>query len=84
MLPVGGTVLVVSTLALVAVGLFALTVPFAGEAWPWRLAWAAAAALLAWRNIRAGIAIISAFDWRPLPAVLLTSALIVAAWLRLP
>ena len=85
MLPIGAAVLVASILALAAVIALAVAAPFLGmpsllllEGW---CAFAAAAAL--W-NARGGIALMSAFDWRPLPLVLLSSGMIVAAWLALP
>ena len=80
MLPVGVGVMVVSALALVAVALLALATPFRGGQWWWTEAWAVIAAAVALRNTLAGIAITAAFEWRPLPLVLLTSAGIVGAW----
>ena len=85
MLPLGATVLVASVLALPAV--LALGVDVAirkPPAWGWTAGWALLAAAVALRNARAGIAMMSAFDWRPLPLVLVLSALAVAGWLALP
>lgn len=79
-LPVGVTVLVGSAIALIAVVLLALAAPFRGGAWWWTEAWVVVAALVAMRNMFAGIAITAAFDWRPVPLVLLTSVAIVALW----
>ncbi len=81
MLPVGGTVLVVSAFALILVAALGLDMLVRRPpGWGWPAAWALAAAAVAIRNMRAGIAIMSAFDWRPLPAVLLVSGAIAAAW----
>ena len=80
MLPVGVVVMVVSAFAFVAVTLLALATPFAGGAAWWTVSWALAAAGVAARNTLAGIAITAAFDWRPLPLVLLLSGGIIAAW----
>ena len=80
MLPVGVVVLIVSALALVAAVLLALAAPFRGGQWLWIELWAIAAAVVALRNTLAGIAITAAFDWRPLPLALATSAAIVGAW----
>ena len=85
MLPVGATVLVVSLFALLAV--LALGVDMAvrrPESWGWTAIWAVVAGGVAMRNMRAGIDMMSAFDWRPLPVTLLLSALVVAGWLALP
>jgi hypothetical protein len=80
MLPVGVVIMVVSAVAFVAVVLLALVTPIRGGAWEWTLLWAIVAAVVAARNTLAGIAITAAFDWRPVPLVLLLSTLIVAAW----
>ena len=80
MLPFGAVTVIVSAVALVAVLLFALAALFrAGAGW-WYIGWALLALVVAARNLRAGIAIMAAFDWRPAPLVLATSAAIVAAW----
>lgn len=78
MLPFGAATLVVSTVALVAVALLAVAAPFRGGAW--YVVWALLAALVAVRNMRAGIAIMAGFDWRPAPLVLARSGAIVAGW----
>lgn len=80
MLPFGAITASISAIALISVVLFALAAPFRGGAWWWHTVWAALAALVALRNMRAGIALMATFDWRPAPLVLATSALIVAAW----
>ena len=80
MLPVGVVVMVASALAFVTVALLALAAPFWVSHWGWTEGWALVAAALAVRNALAGIAITAAFDWRPLPLVLLRSEAIVAAW----
>lgn len=79
MLPVGAVVTIVSALAFFAVAALALASPLYGGSWWWTL-WAIVAAAVALRNTLAGIAIMAAFDWRPVPLALLTSGLIVAAW----
>ena len=84
MLPVGGLFLVVSTIAFVAVVACAV-VALAMGGWPWSLLiWCVFAALVAAWNARAGIEMMSAFDWRPLPLALLLSAAAVTGWLALP
>ena len=80
MLPVGVVVMVASALALVSVALLMIAAPFRGGAWWWTELWALAAAAVALRNMLAGIAITAAFDWRPLPLVLVSSIAIAATW----
>lgn len=80
MLPVGVLVMVVSALAFVAVVLLALAAPFLGGQWWWTEAWALVAAAVALRNTLAGIEITAAFDWRPLPLVVLLGGAVVGAW----
>lgn len=81
MLPVGGTVLVASAFALILVAALGLDMLVRRPpGWGLPAAWALVAAAVAIRNMRAGIAIMSAFDWRPLPAVLLVSGAVVATW----
>lgn len=81
MLPVGAAVLVVSALAFVAVVALALATPWVGGAdWRWTEMWCLLAGTVALRNARAGIGVMSAFDWRPVPAVLALSGAVVAAW----
>lgn len=83
MLPVGGTMFVGSTLALLTVTAMAVDlVVHARFGWP--LAWSLAASAAALWNARAGIAMMCAFDWRPLPLTLALSAAVVASWLALP
>ena len=85
MLPVGGTVLVVSAFALLLVAALGVDVALRRPAgWGWTAGWSLVAIAVALRNMRAGIAMMSAFDWRPLPVTLLLSALVVAGWLALP
>lgn len=85
MLPVGGTVLVVSAFALLLVGGLGVDVTIRQPAgWGWVAGWSTVAAGVALRNMRAGIAMMSAFDWRPLPLTLLLSALVAVGWLALP
>lgn len=81
MLPVGVVVTVVSFVAFFAVAAFALGLPWRGV-WYW--VWTAGALLVAGRNTLTGIAILSSFDWRRLPAVVLLSAIVLAGWLALP
>jgi hypothetical protein len=81
MLPVGAIVTVFSFVAFFAVLAFALSLPWRG-AWYW--VWTAGALAVAGRNTLAGIAIMSSFDWRRLPSVLILSALVLAGWLALP
>ncbi len=84
MLPVGATVFVMSMLALIAVTARAV-VALAIGGWPWSLLlWCMGAAAVALWNARAGIMMMSAFDWRPLPVTLLLSGTVVAGWLALP
>ncbi|HEU0045941.1 hypothetical protein [Sphingomonas sp.] len=80
MLPVGATITIVSVIAFGAVVLLALAAPIRGGPWLWTMLWALAAAAAAVRNILAGIAIMAAFDWRPVPGVLLWSGVVVAGW----
>lgn len=80
MLPFGAVTLSASAIAFLAVAVLALVSPFRPGAWWWYTAWALLAAPVAARNMLAGIAIMAAFDWRPVPLVLATSAAIVAAW----
>lgn len=85
MLPVGCTVLVVSAFALLLVAALGIDVAMRQPpAWGWTAAWSVIAVAVALRNMRAGIAMMSAFDWRPLPVTLLLSGVVVAAWLALP
>ena len=85
MLPVGATVLVASFFALLAVIALAVDVAVRRpEGWTWTALWTLVAAVIAVRNMRAGIDIMSAFDWRPLPMTLLLSALVLAGWMALP
>lgn len=85
MLPVGVIVLVAAVLAFVAVLALAIVSPFAGRAaLGWVEAWCLLADVVAVRNARAGIEMMSAFDWRPLPVTLFLSVVVVAAWLALP
>ena len=85
MLPVGAITLVVSAFALLSVlvlgGDVAVRQPSAAG---WTIGWCAFAAVIAWWNMRAGIAMMCAFDWRPLPFASLRSAAVVAGWLALP
>lgn len=84
MLPVGGIVLVASVVGLLAILALALDGLIRGEgAWLLMLWCVVATAAAVW-NMRAGIAMMSAFDWRPLPLALLRSAGVVAGWLALP
>lgn len=79
MLPVGGTLTVVSALALVAVAaLAAATVLGGGTAAT--LVWCAFSLWGAVWNLVRSIEIMSAFDWQPLPGVLLVSAAILATF----
>lgn len=81
MLPVGATVLVASALALILVAALGLDLLVRRPAgWGWTGVWALVASAVALRNMRAGIAVMSAFDWRPLPLTLLLSAAITASW----
>ena len=80
MLPVGVVLMVASAVAFVALVLLAIVAPVRGGAWLPTFVWALVAALVAVRNIFAGIAITAAFDWRPLPLALILSVLIVAAY----
>ena len=85
MLPVGGTVLIVSAFALILVAALGMDVAIRRPSgWAWVAGWSVLAVIVALRNMRAGIAMMSAFDWRPLPFTLLLSALVVAGWLALP
>ncbi|WP_419807577.1 hypothetical protein [Sphingomonas sp.] len=77
-LPFGAVTLVVSALALPAVVSLAIAAPFRGGVW--FLLWALLAAIVAVRNMLAGIAIMAGFDWRPAPLVLARSGAIVAGW----
>ena len=80
MLFAGAVVLVGSVLGLLAIAALAATAPFDGRAGlVWIEGWCLIAAGVAAWNARAGIAMMSAFDWRPLPPVLLLSAGIVVA-----
>ncbi|WP_375391967.1 hypothetical protein [uncultured Sphingomonas sp.] len=84
MLPVGGLFLLVSAIAFVAV-MAGAVVALAMGGWPWSLLlWCIFAAVVAAWNARAGIEMMSAFDWRPLPLALLLSAAVVTGWLALP
>lgn len=85
MLPVGAGVLIMSVAAIPAVLLLGADVALRQPpAWGWTAGWCLAAAGAAVWNARAGIAMMSAFDWRPLPATLVLSAGILAGWLALP
>lgn len=81
MLPVGGTVLVVSAFAFLLVTALGLDAAIRRPPlWGWTAAWSLFAVAVSLRNIRAGIAMMSAFDWRPLPAVAVQSGLVAVAW----
>lgn len=84
MLPVGGAVLIGSVVGLVAVLALALDGVIGGDGTWLLLLWCGVSAAFALWNMRAGIAMMSAFDWRPLPLSLLRSAGVVAGWLVLP
>lgn len=84
MLPIGATVLIASAIGLIAVLMLTLDVVVRGDLSWLVLLWCAIAGTVALWNARAGIAMMSAFDWRPLPATLLRSAGVVAGWLALP
>lgn len=79
MLPIGAVTLVASVLAVLPVLALAVTAPFDRAWWPWAEGWCLLALAVAAWNARAGIAMMSAFDWRPLPATLARGALAVAA-----
>lgn len=81
MLPVGAIVTIVSFVAFFAVAAFALSLPGRG---PWHWLWTIGALGVAVHNTLRGIALLSTFDWRRLPAILLLSALVLAGWLALP
>lgn len=78
MLPIGGTLFVLCGLAIPVLAILAVVAAARG-ALP-IAAWCAAAALVACWNAVRGIEVMSAFDWRPLPAVLLRSALLIGAY----
>ena len=81
MLPIGGTVLVVSAFALILVAALGIDVAMRRPSgWAWVAGWSLLAVIVALRNMRAGIAMMSAFDWRPLPFTMALSALLIAAW----
>lgn len=81
MLPIGVAVLVMSALAIPAVVTLGVDVGVRRPSgWNWTAAWCLAATVIALWNMRAGIAMMTAFDWRPLPAALLLSGAVVAAW----
>ncbi len=85
MLPVGAIMLVVSALAIPAVLTLGVDVAMRQPSgWSWTLAWCLAATAIALWNMRAGIAMMCALDWRPLPFASLRSAAVVAGWLALP
>lgn len=84
MLPIGATMLVVSAIGLVAVAVMAGDRLMTSGFTPLLILWCVFAAALALWNMRAGIAMMSAFDWRPLPFALLRSAGVVAGWMALP
>lgn len=83
MLPVGGAFLVGSALALVAVAALAIDLLVRGVL-GWTLVWCGLAAAVAVWNARAGIEMMSAFDWRPLPLALALSAAVLGGWFALP
>ena len=81
MLPTGGAMVVVSVIAAIAVLALIVAAPFGAVPHPaWSALWGAAAAVVACRNVLAGIAMMSAFDWRPLPGSLARSIAIGVAW----
>lgn len=81
MLPIGATILIASVLAFVAVVALAVLTLFTRPAhWGWTDLWCVLTAAVAIRTARAGIEIMSAFDWRPLPGTLALSGGVVAAW----
>ena len=85
MLPIGAVVLVVSTFAFVAVIGLAAAGPFLRQSSLLLLEiWCFVAAVVALWNARTGITLMSSFDWRPLPLVLLRSAAALVGWAALP
>lgn len=84
MLLVGSGVLIASALAFSAVLLLALVAPFLRQSWWWTELWCLAALAIALRNGLAGIAMMAALDWRPLPMVALLSGAVIEGWLALP
>ena len=85
MLPIGGTVMVVSAIALAAIVTLGVDIGLRRPGgWGWWLAWCLVAAGVTLWHVRSGIEMMSAFDWRPLPGTLLRSAGVMAGWLALP
>lgn len=81
MMPAGAVLTVASFFALVAVALLALATPFRGDPhWGWTEAWSLAALWVGWRNLRASIEAMSAFDPRGVAIVLGWSAAILLLW----
>ena len=81
MLPVGAAAFVAAALGGVAAAALAMAAAFGAVAHPgWTIVWSLAALAVAWRNLLAGIAVMSAFDWRPLPGIVASGVAIVAAW----
>ena len=81
MLPVGGTMTIVSVAAFVAVLVLAVdTMVQRPAAAGWLFAWCTAALIVAAVNLRRSIEVMSAFDWRPLVAIGLRSIALVAAY----
>jgi Flp pilus assembly pilin Flp len=77
MMPAGAILTVASFVALIAVALLALATPFRGDVhWGWTEVWAVAALWVSWRNLKASIEAMSAFDPRGVAAVLGWSATI--------
>lgn len=77
MMPAGAVLTVASVAALVAVALLAVATPFRGDPhWGWTELWAAAALAVGWRNLRASIEAMSAFDPHGVATVLAWSAAI--------
>jgi hypothetical protein len=81
MLPIGAIITIVSFVAFFAVAAFAVSLPWRGV-WYW--AWTVGALGVAAHNTLKGLAILSTFDWRRVPPVLLLSAIVLAGWLALP
>lgn len=81
MLPVGGTMTIVSVGGGVAVLILAFdTIVQRPAAAGWLLAWCVLALVVAAINLRQSIEAMSAFDWRPLVPVAMLSAMIVALY----
>lgn len=81
MLPIGGAMMIASVVGAVAVMvlLFDTLVQRPAASW-WLFGWCAAALVVAAYNLRRGIEVMSAFDWRPLVPIALTSVGIVALY----